>query len=540
MPSQYIEKTKVSEKSNENEMGYYLKINPWLNCHYYIGKPDKKNQSTQMATSQTETGSQLIELSTESLDTFCNDIAAMFGVNIVCTQQQICTETVKGLKKRFKNLAAVNSIKAEGLLDGAFHIVFDREGLFTLAGVVLMQPEQEIRSNIETGSLEKAKIMNDVFTEVGLTLVGAWDRVSQKILDDNSSFMQSSTFIGNPWDKSEQKIGLAGSKKFIFVPYQLTIDPYPNFQCGIIFPKITFAGEPVDISELTKVAEEKPQEQKQDETAPTEKTESQDSDTAQEVDSVKSESQEPAAQKTSTNNAADKEENEEHVQTDETAAKKQKSEKKKAAAAKKASSKRTKKEKTNKDKDQPISETIKRMKQSTALLPGEKTFPPPTAKKQVLNSTDAFLAILAKDIMQEEVIWASPDETVQQALTKMQQHNAGYIMIGADNVLRGIVSKSDIAGAISPYLKPALEKWRRPLDDATLQIKLKWIMSKPVHTTTPETSLIAVIEDMYRIGWRALPVANRQGKIQGIITVFDIFKALLYGNPNLSSSAKAD
>ncbi|MHC4158179.1 MAG: CBS domain-containing protein [Planctomycetota bacterium] len=493
-----------------------------------------------MATSQTETGSQLIELSTESLDTFCNDIAAMFEVNIVCTQQQICTETVKGLKERFKNLAAVNSVKAEGLLDGAFHLVFDREGLFTLAGVVLMQPEQEIRNNIETASLEKAKIMNDVFTEVGLTLVGAWDRVSQKKLDGNNSFVQTSTFIGNPWDKSEQKIGLPGNEKFMFVPYQLTIEPYPAFQCGVIFPKITFTGEPIDISELTKAAEEKPQEEKQDETDPTEKTESKDSDTAQEGDSDKSESQEPAAQETHTNNAADKEENEEQAETDETAALKQKPEKKKTAATKKTASKHTKKEKTDKDKNQPISETIQKMKQSAAVLPGEKTFTPPTAEKQALNSTDAFLAILAKDIMQENIIWAGPDESVQQALTKMQQHNSGYIMIGTDEVLHGIVSKSDIAGAISPYLKPAFEKWRRPLDDATLQIKLKWIMSKPVHTTKLETSLIAVIEDMYRIGWRALPVADQQEKVQGLITVFDIFKALLYSNPNFSASAKAD
>ena len=52
-------------------------------------------------------------------------------------------------------------------------------------------------------------------------------------------------------------------------------------------------------------------------------------------------------------------------------------------------------------------------------------------------------------------------------------------MIGADGVLEGLVSKSDLAGAASPYLRPEFAKWRWPLDDATLQIKVKWIMSRP-------------------------------------------------------------
>ena len=56
------------------------------------------------------------------------------------------------------------------------------------------------------------------------------------------------------------------------------------------------------------------------------------------------------------------------------------------------------------------------------------------------------------------------------------------MLVGQNGILEGIVSKSDIRGAMSPYLQEMFAQWRRPLDVATLQIRLKWVMSKPVYT----------------------------------------------------------
>jgi len=167
-----------------------------------------------------------------------------------------------------------------------------------------------------------------------------------------------------------------------------------------------------------------------------------------------------------------------------------------------------------------VSETIQKMTQSPAILPGESG-KPSTAHISVSST------VCAKDFMQKDVVWASPDESVQQALTKMQQHDSGYLMIGQDGALEGIVSKSDITGATSIYLRPIFAKWHGPPDDATLQIKLKWIMSRPVRTIRPEAPLATIIENMCRFGGRCLPVADEQGKVQGLVTVFDIFRTLL-------------
>ena len=192
---------------------------------------------------------------------------------------------------------------------------------------------------------------------------------------------------------------------------------------------------------------------------------------------------------------------------------------------------------TGKGEKQPVSETIQRMAQSPAALPGESD-PPAAAENTALSDAGISLAMCAKDIMQKEIVWGSTDDSVQQALTKMQQADVGYMMIGADGVLEGIVSKSDLTGAISPYLRPVFAKWRRPLDDATLQINIKWIMSRPVRTIKPETPLAVIMENMCRSGQRALPVVDQQGKVQGLVTIFDIFKTLLKSNPNISTEGK--
>jgi CBS domain-containing protein len=178
-----------------------------------------------------------------------------------------------------------------------------------------------------------------------------------------------------------------------------------------------------------------------------------------------------------------------------------------------------------------VSETIQKMAQSPAILPGE-------SGKATIGYINVSSEICATDIMQKELVWATSEESVQQAMTKMQQQDSGYLMIGKDGVLEGIVSKSDITGATSIYLRPIFAKWYGPLDDATLQIKLKWIMSRPVRTVRPETPLVTIIENICRFGGRGLPVVDEQSKVKGLVTVFDIFRTLLNTSENVSAVGK--
>jgi predicted transcriptional regulator len=136
-------------------------------------------------------------------------------------------------------------------------------------------------------------------------------------------------------------------------------------------------------------------------------------------------------------------------------------------------------------------------------------------------------AICSKDIMQRKLVWGNSEDSVQQTLNAMKQYDVDYVMIGSDGVLEGIVSKSDLNGAVSPFLRPKFAKWRRPLDDASLQIKVKWIMSSPVRTIRSQTPLVDIIKVMTQHKKLALTVMSKQGKTLGLVTQYDIYKAIL-------------
>jgi CBS domain-containing protein len=433
-----------------------------------------------MVTTQAETESQVIELSEEALEAFCDDISGMFDVDMECSRQDVCTETVKGLKKRFKKLTAVNSVGAEGALNGTFHLIFDQGGLFTLSGVVVMLPEKRILEEIKRGSIKDVERMSDAAGEMGNMLVGSWDRVFRKELDGHGHFVQTNTFIGEPWDEPEQTIGLADDEEFVFLSYEMTIGSYPPFKCGVIFPKTTLDGTSKSGA---------------DQAASTEQTDVEE-ETKQEVkEQTGEETVEKAEEKTE-----------------------QEAKEEPEAAT----------EKMTEEKDE---EKVQEQKPKEAKAGDEG------AEKTPLGSADVPSAVSAEDIMEKDVVWGSGDDSVQQALTKMQQADVGYMMIGTDGVPEGIVSKSDITGAISPYLRPVFAKWHRPLDDATLQIRVKWIMSRPVRTIKPQTPLMAVMENMRQFGLRALPVADEHSKVLGLVTVFSIFNTLLLNSESDTSTA---
>jgi CBS domain-containing protein len=469
-----------------------------------------------MEPSQTEIESLIIELAEKSFKTFCGDISGMFGMDMACNPKEVTYEKVDGLRTRFENFAVVFSVKSEsakGGLDGTFQMVFNREGLFILAGVVAMQPGQMILEDINSGSLEKAEKVSNVLNEVGAALAGSWDRVLRKGLDGHGRLILANTFIGNPWDKAEEKIGLNNDEELVLVPYDMTIGPYPAFKCCAIFPKTVFAGTFESGAEQPAPAEETAREDTEETSqVETEETAREDTEgTAESEGSAAGDQAQPEAEET--------------VAADESASEKEPE----AAAEQKdddGEEEPTVTVETEEKQERPISDAIKKLTRSS-VVSSDESAPSAMAEKPGLGSKEAFLDVCAKDIMQKEVVWGKPDDSVQQALSKIQQHNTEYIMIGKEQVPEGIISKSDLAGALSPYLRSIFAKWRRPLDDATLQIKIKWIMSKPTCTISPETSLAKIMENMCQMDKKCLPVVDEQGKVRGLVTVFDILRAFL-------------
>jgi acetoin utilization protein AcuB len=477
-----------------------------------------------MVISKTELQSQVVRLSTDAFDAFCQDIAAMFDIDMSCQQLDIRSQTVAALKKDFKKLTAINAVNSQGLLDGNFYLIFDNDGLFTLSGVIVMLPEPRILENRRKGTAKEAEEMSDAFSEAGNLCVGSWDKIFRENMEGHGHFIQSKNFIGNPWNNPKDTIGLAGDTEIVYVPYQMTIGNYPPFNCGVIFPKSLFGENsapdtqgsdqpPVpDLqADQPKPTDEKPTEQKPVAVEnKKEQTPAQPRDVAsQPVPQPKT--PEPVDKKPESQKPADTQ-----TKSQENIAPQPAQQEKPQAKAPAETQMPEIQAPTQKDvpADGQISKTIERMVLSSANLPGEYA-------TQVSSIT-------AQDVMQTDLLWAGPEDSVQQALAKMQQSGAGYMLIGSDSSLQGIISNYDIASAVSIYLKPMFSKWKTPMDDATLQIRLKWIMTRPVTTIKPLTPLTTIMETMLKTGLKSLPVVDQTGKTVGLVTAFDIFKPFLH------------
>ncbi|MHC4193068.1 MAG: CBS domain-containing protein [Planctomycetota bacterium] len=653
-----------------------------------------------MTTSQIEVESQVIELSKQSLDTFWHEISAIFTVKSECNQQQVTVETAEALREHFDDLAAMISIKAEGSLNETFQIVFCQKGVFTLAGLMLMQSTERVLENIELASPETARQMTDAVAEAGHMLVGAFDRVFHKELAGYDSLALTDIYLGNPREESDGKIGLPSDGEFVLVPYEVRISSYPPFACSIVFPKaiVQTSSEPeteqppvieaktqepevvpdkagsengdpayttqneeaklqeplvenntaeetaleentaeesvagqkaeangapdtqVDVeqqgndtntdtpNEEDKLQEPPEQDNATEETTPEEgiaevsadeqnpeadstpnskaDTEQQGNDTNTDTPNEEGKLQEPPEQDNATEETAPEEgiteasADDQNPEADSTPNSKADTEQQgndtntdtpieegklqEPPEQDNATEETTPEEgitEASADDQDPEADRVpdtqvnderetndtgadapvdvgdrEAASQPKPAPPDEATSSTGPAPSQP-NAISEVPGICAEQIMQKDLLWATQNDSVQQALTKIQQNDGTCLMIGQNETLEGIVSKSDLAGATSPYIRPIFAKWRRPMDDATLQIKMKWIMSTDIHTATPETPLGPIIEKMCQFGVRSLPVVDSQGKVQGLITASDVFKTLLTHMPDPSAAS---
>jgi acetoin utilization protein AcuB len=423
---------------------------------------------------EAEIGSRAIELSSGAFERFRNDIAGMLGCDVAGSAKKTATVTLADLKKQFKKLVAVTSVRAEGAIEGSFYFIFGQEAFFTLAGTLAMLPDKVINQNRKQGNLQAATEMGDAVGEIGNLMVGSWDRAFREEFAGHGHFVLSKNFVGSPWNNPEETIELTTVSQLHTVSFEIIVKEFAPAMCAVVYPKDIFEAKPVKSeSEAANKDNADAQEQL--------------SDTSKEAAGKEPEAnseKEPA--RASGESAPD------------------------IAAVDKQPPETTREDILPESKE--VSESIRKITSSPAILPGEL--------RQALSIKSV------QDIMRKDFVWADPDQTVEHALALMQQNNIGYVLVGQNGSLEGIVAKSDVRGAMSPYLQEMYAQWRRPLDIATLQIRLKWVMSKPVYTIHPDASLASLIQQICQQKIKMLPVVDEKGSVMGIVTVFEIFGAL--------------
>ncbi len=118
--------------------------------------------------------------------------------------------------------------------------------------------------------------------------------------------------------------------------------------------------------------------------------------------------------------------------------------------------------------------------------------------------------MLAKDLMSKKPEFLPPTATLTQAADQMRTHDYGFIPVGENDRLIGVVTDRDMA------IKAVAEGW-----DPNKKT-LKDIMHKGIYYCWETDKLEAVIQKMERLQVRRLIVLNKDKRMTGIISLGDI------------------
>lgn len=125
-----------------------------------------------------------------------------------------------------------------------------------------------------------------------------------------------------------------------------------------------------------------------------------------------------------------------------------------------------------------------------------------------------------------DVLLAGADDTITATVAAMCERGVGSaVVVGADGLPAGIVTERDILRQLA-------------LHGAGLgEMKVAAVMSAPVKTTTPDSTVQSVLQQMTQHRFRHLPVVD-EGKLVGIVSIGDAVKARLYETESEAESMR--
>jgi CBS domain-containing protein len=120
------------------------------------------------------------------------------------------------------------------------------------------------------------------------------------------------------------------------------------------------------------------------------------------------------------------------------------------------------------------------------------------------------MADLARGVMTESVLTVGPDDTVEEALRTMIDHDVGAVVVARDGEPVGVFTERDVT--------------RRVLEGGDLlQRPVSEVMSAPAVTAEPDTEVVEIFQLMTGRRIRRLPIVEH-GKLVGIVTERDLLR----------------
>jgi CBS domain-containing protein len=141
-------------------------------------------------------------------------------------------------------------------------------------------------------------------------------------------------------------------------------------------------------------------------------------------------------------------------------------------------------------------------------------------------------SIPVSSVMTKNVIVQTEDQTIHAISRTMFENNIGNVLIIRNNTSGNIGDQYKVTGIIT---ERDLVRIIGSFDQTLYHTPVQQLMSKPVISITPSSSLKDAIETMQLKDIRRLPIIEQDGKLVGIITARDIFKIIIKNQDTISS-----
>jgi acetoin utilization protein AcuB len=132
--------------------------------------------------------------------------------------------------------------------------------------------------------------------------------------------------------------------------------------------------------------------------------------------------------------------------------------------------------------------------------------------------------MLIREFMTKQVITIEADDPMQKAIQLLAKHKINMMPVVHGGKLVGVISDRDLKKA-SPSDATDLEQ--HELKYLLSKIKVKDIMTKIVITLPPDFTIAEAAEVLLNNDISGAPVLDAQGRLVGIITNSDLYKALI-------------
>ena len=130
-----------------------------------------------------------------------------------------------------------------------------------------------------------------------------------------------------------------------------------------------------------------------------------------------------------------------------------------------------------------------------------------------------------KDWITREIVTIGPEASVKEAFMLLKSMGIRHLPVVKEGTLKGIVTDRDLR---RPKLSDVFKSWDQ-LYRINDEIQVEDIMASPAVTISEDATIQEAAEIMAKNRIGALPVTDKKGKLDGIITESDILRAFAAG-----------